>query len=83
MDFKIKDLGSHQQLLMLGALDAYSFALFTRVLELETPRIQLLLAGVSRAFGSKVPRISEAVLRVWTESALNFEYHDQPHVPAL
>lgn len=45
---KLKELGRYQQILMLEALDAYSFALFTRVLGWSTPRIQLLLAGVRR-----------------------------------
>jgi hypothetical protein len=47
-DRKLKELGSYQQLLMLEALDAYSFALFTRVLGWDAPRIQVLLAGVRK-----------------------------------
>lgn len=47
-DPKMKELGGFQQILMLEALDAYSFALFTRVLGWSTPQIQLLLAGVRK-----------------------------------
>ncbi|EXJ73479.1 uncharacterized protein A1O5_03240 [Cladophialophora psammophila CBS 110553] len=48
VDPKLKELGSYQQILMLEALDAYSFALFTRVLGWSTPQIQVLLAGVRK-----------------------------------
>ena len=44
----MKALGSYQQILMLEALDAYSFALFTRVLGWSTDQIQVLLTGVRR-----------------------------------
>ncbi|KAK5449326.1 hypothetical protein LTS15_008868 [Exophiala xenobiotica] len=47
-DPKLKELGTWQQILMLEALDAYSFALFTRVLGWNAARIQLLLAGVRK-----------------------------------
>jgi hypothetical protein len=47
-DPKMKDLGRYQQAMMLEALDAYSFALFTRVLGWSAAEIQLLLVGVRR-----------------------------------
>ena len=47
-DPKLKELGMYQQHLMLEALDAYSFALFTRVLGWEPERIHMLLAGVRK-----------------------------------
>lgn len=47
-DPKMKELGRYQQVLMLEALDAYSFALFTRILGWSTDQIRLLLAGVRK-----------------------------------
>jgi hypothetical protein len=47
-DEKLKALGRYQQFLMMEALDAYSFALFTRVLGWSTEQIQVLLAGVRK-----------------------------------
>lgn len=47
-DPKLKELGRYQQVLMLEALEAYSFALFTRVLGWTSAQIQLLLVGVRR-----------------------------------
>lgn len=44
----MKELGRYYQVMMLEALEAYSMALFTRVLGWTTPRIQLLLAGVRK-----------------------------------
>jgi hypothetical protein len=44
----MKELGRYQQVMMLEALEAYSFALFTRVLGWSTPQIQLLLVGVRK-----------------------------------
>jgi hypothetical protein len=47
-DPKMKELGRFQQTMMLEALDAYSFALFTRILGWTTAQIQLLLVGVRK-----------------------------------
>ncbi|KAI2090484.1 hypothetical protein LOZ52_002702 [Ophidiomyces ophidiicola] len=47
-DRKLKELGRYQQAMMFEALEAYSLALFTRVLGWSVPRIQLLLVGVRR-----------------------------------
>ena len=47
-DPKMKELGTYQLAMMLEALDAYSYALFTRVLGWTTLEIQLLLAGVRK-----------------------------------
>ncbi|GAD92425.1 TAM domain methyltransferase, putative [Paecilomyces variotii No. 5] len=47
-DPKLKELGRYQQVLMLEALEAYSFALFTRVLGWTNAEIQLLLVGVRK-----------------------------------
>lgn len=44
----MKELGRYQQAMMLEALDAYSFALFTRVLGWSHAEIQMLLVGVRR-----------------------------------
>lgn len=44
----MKELGRYQQAMMLEALDAYSYALFTRVLKWSPVQIQILLAGVRR-----------------------------------
>lgn len=44
----MKDMGRYQQFLMLEALDAYSFALLTRVLGWTTAEIQLLLVEVRK-----------------------------------
>jgi hypothetical protein len=44
----MKALGRYQQFLMMEALDAYSFALFTRVLGWSAEQIQVLLAGVRK-----------------------------------
>lgn len=44
----MKELGTYQQAMMLEALDAYSYALFTRVLGWTTVEIQVLLAGVRK-----------------------------------
>ncbi|EEP75341.1 conserved hypothetical protein [Uncinocarpus reesii 1704] len=47
-DRKLKELGRYQQAMMLEALEAYSLALFTRVLGWNVARIQLLLVGVRK-----------------------------------
>jgi DNA-directed RNA polymerase specialized sigma24 family protein len=44
----MKELGRYQQAMMLEALDAYSYALFTRILGWSTAQIQVLLAGVRK-----------------------------------
>jgi hypothetical protein len=47
-DQKLKDLGRYQQHMMLEALDAYSFGLFTRVLGWSNEEVQVLLAEVRK-----------------------------------
>nr|KMM66500.1 methyltransferase [Coccidioides posadasii RMSCC 3488] len=47
-DKKLKELGRYQQAMMLEALEAYSLALFTKVLNWDVNRIQLLLVGVRK-----------------------------------
>lgn len=47
-DRKLKELGRYQQTNMLEALEAYSLALFTRILGWDVAAIQLLLVGVRK-----------------------------------
>ncbi|EAS34726.3 TAM domain methyltransferase [Coccidioides immitis RS] len=47
-DKKLKELGRYQQAMMLEALEAYSLALFTKVLNWDVNRIQVLLVGVRK-----------------------------------
>lgn len=47
-DRKLKEIGRYQQAMMFEALEAYSLALFTRILGWSVPRIQLLLVGVRK-----------------------------------
>jgi hypothetical protein len=66
---KMKELGRYQQAMMLEALDAYSFGLFTRILGWENSRIQILLAGVRKELADRT---------IHTYAQMYFVYGQKP-----
>ena len=47
-DKRLKDLGAYMNLIMTEAMQAYSLALFTRVLGWEPAEVEVLLAGARK-----------------------------------
>lgn len=47
-DFKMKELGRYEQVNLLEAMEAYSLALFTRVLGWSNEQVQVFFAGVRK-----------------------------------
>jgi hypothetical protein len=47
-DKRLKDLGAYMNMIMMEAMQAYSLALFTRVLGWQSAEVEVLLAGARK-----------------------------------